>query len=36
MSGMYAEERHQAIASLARKHGRVSVAELAERFDVTS
>ncbi len=36
MSGMYAEERHQAIASLARKHGRVSVAELAERFNVTS
>ena len=32
---MYAEERQAAIVSLARAEGRVEVAELAERFDVT-
>jgi DeoR family transcriptional regulator, fructose operon transcriptional repressor len=32
---MYAEERHQAIAGLIRERGRISVAELAERFGVT-
>jgi len=32
---MYAEERHQAIAGLMRERGRLSVAELAERFGVT-
>lgn len=32
---MYAEERRQAIAQLARHDGRVEVAELASRFDVT-
>jgi DeoR family transcriptional regulator, fructose operon transcriptional repressor len=33
---MYAEERHQAIAGLMRESGRISVAELAERFGVTA
>jgi DeoR family transcriptional regulator, fructose operon transcriptional repressor len=32
---MYAEERHQAIAGLMRERGRISVAELADRFGVT-
>lgn len=32
---MYAEERHQAIAGLMHERGRISVAELAERFGVT-
>ena len=32
---MYAEERQQAIATEVRRRGRVSVAELAERYDVT-
>lgn len=36
MSGLYAEERQQAIAVLARARGRVAVAELAARFHVTS
>jgi DeoR family transcriptional regulator, fructose operon transcriptional repressor len=33
---MYAEERHQAIAALMRETGRVSVADVAERFEVTA
>lgn len=33
---MYAEERQQAIADLVTQRGRLSVAELAERFDVTT
>jgi DeoR family transcriptional regulator, fructose operon transcriptional repressor len=33
---MYAEERHQAIAELVATRGRVAVAELATRFDVTT
>ena len=33
---MYAEERQQEIALLAKQHGRVSVSDLAERFDVTT
>jgi DeoR family transcriptional regulator, fructose operon transcriptional repressor len=33
---MYAEERQQAIAGLMRESGRISVAELAERFGVTA
>lgn len=33
---MYAEERHQAIAELVSGRGRVSVTELAHRFDVTT
>lgn len=33
---MYAEERQHAIAMLAREHGRVAVAELAQRFAVTT
>ncbi|MEC3953934.1 DeoR/GlpR family DNA-binding transcription regulator [Nocardia sp. CDC153] len=33
---MYAEERQQAIATLVGRLGRVSVAELAERYDVTA
>ena len=33
---MYAEERQQAIADLVRLHGRASVSDLAEQFDVTS
>ncbi|MGN5239890.1 MULTISPECIES: DeoR family transcriptional regulator [unclassified Rhodococcus (in: high G+C Gram-positive bacteria)] len=33
---MYAEERQQAIADLVGRHGRVSVADLADRYDVTS
>ncbi len=36
MSGLYAEERQQAITVLARARGRVAVAELAARFHVTS
>ncbi|GEE02582.1 D-beta-D-heptose 1-phosphate adenosyltransferase [Gordonia spumicola] len=32
---MYAEERQQAIANEVRQRGRVSVADLADRFDVT-
>jgi DeoR family transcriptional regulator, fructose operon transcriptional repressor len=32
---MYAEERHQAVAGLMRERGRISVAEIAERFGVT-
>ena len=34
--GWYAEERQQAIAELAREHGRVAVADLARAFEVTS
>lgn len=33
---MYAAERHQAIAALMRESGRLSVADLAERFEVTA
>jgi DeoR family fructose operon transcriptional repressor len=33
---MYAEERQQAIASLVMTHGRASVAELAQTYDVTT
>lgn len=33
---MYAEERRQAIAQLARREGRVEVTALADRFDVTT
>ena len=33
---MYAEERQQAIAQLVTEHGRLSVAAIAERFDVTT
>ena len=33
---MYAEERHRTIVNLALRHDRVSVADLAERFDVTT
>lgn len=33
---MYAEERQHAIALLTRENGRVSVADLAKRFDVTT
>lgn len=33
---MYAEERQHAIVQLAQENGRVSVAELAQRFDVTA
>lgn len=33
---MYAEERHQAIAELVATRGRVSVTELASRFEVTT
>ncbi len=33
---MYAEERQQEIGLLAKQHGRVSVSDLAERFDVTT
>ncbi|GAA1153286.1 DeoR/GlpR family DNA-binding transcription regulator [Nocardioides aquiterrae] len=33
---MYAEERQQAIAQLVAEHGRLSVAAIAERFDVTT
>lgn len=33
---MYAEERRQAMAELARREGRVDVAGLAERFEVTT
>lgn len=33
---MYAQERHDAIAELVTQNGRVSVAELAETFDVTT
>ncbi|MGM0385361.1 MAG: DeoR/GlpR family DNA-binding transcription regulator [Actinomycetota bacterium] len=33
---MYAEERQQDIVLLAQEHGRVAVAELAHRFDVTT
>jgi len=33
---LYLEERHQAIAKLVADRGRVSVAELAEHFDVTT
>ena len=32
---MYAEERQQEIGLLAKQHGRVSVSDLAERYDVT-
>ena len=32
---MYAEERQQAIAMLAQERGRVGVADLARRFNVT-
>src|ERR1044072_7333602 len=35
-SHMYAEERQQAIASLVIAHGRSSVAELAQAYDVTT
>ena len=33
---MYAEERQQAMAQLIGQHGRLSVAELAETFSVTT
>lgn len=33
---MYAEERQQAMADLVRRRGRLSVAELAEEYDVTT
>ena len=33
---MYAEERQQAIADLVGRRGRVSVVDLANRFDVTT
>ncbi|MGG5174822.1 DeoR/GlpR family DNA-binding transcription regulator [Pseudarthrobacter sp. J1763] len=33
---MFAEERHQLITSLVSSHGRVSVTDLAERFDITT
>ncbi|MCA0295860.1 MAG: DeoR/GlpR family DNA-binding transcription regulator [Actinobacteria bacterium] len=33
---MYAEERHRTIVNLALRHDRVSVADLAARFDVTT
>ena len=33
---MYAEERQHAIVLLAQEHGRVAVAELAQRFDVAT
>lgn len=33
---MYAEERHRTIVNLALRYDRVSVADLAERFDVTT
>ena len=33
---MYAEERQQAMAQLVSEHGRLSVAAIAERFDVTT
>ena len=36
MTGMYAEERHEAIAGLVRQHGRVSVSEVASTFGVTT
>ena len=36
MSGLYAEERRQAIALMARERGRGAVADLARRFQVTS
>ena len=36
MTGMYAEERHEAIAGLVRSHGRVAVSEVASTFGVTT
>lgn len=33
---MYAEERQQAMAELVAEHGRLSVSDLAERYDVTT
>ena len=33
---MYAEERQQAMAQLVAEHGRLSVAVIAEQFDVTT
>ena len=36
MTGMYAEERHEAIAGLVRSHGRISVSEVASTFGVTT
>lgn len=36
MTGMYAEERHEAIAGLVRQHGRVAVSEVASTFGVTT
>ncbi|PKQ22500.1 MAG: D-beta-D-heptose 1-phosphate adenosyltransferase, partial [Actinobacteria bacterium HGW-Actinobacteria-5] len=33
---MYAEERHRTIVNLALRYDRVSVADLATRFDVTT
>ena len=36
MTGMYAEERHEAIAGLVRSHGRISVSEVATTFGVTT
>jgi DeoR family fructose operon transcriptional repressor len=36
MTGMYAEERHEAIAGLVRQHGRISVSEVASTFGVTT
>jgi DNA-binding transcriptional MocR family regulator len=36
MTGMYAEERHEAIAGLVRSNGRISVSEVASTFGVTT
>ena len=36
MTGMYAEERHDAIATLVRSQGRISVREVASTFGVTT
>ena len=36
MTGMYAEERHEAIAGLVRSHGRIAVSEVASTFGVTT
>jgi len=36
MIGLYAEERHDAIAGLVRQHGRISVSEVASTFGVTT
>jgi DeoR family transcriptional regulator, fructose operon transcriptional repressor len=36
MTGLYAEERHEAIASLVRSQGRIAVSEVATTFGVTT